>query len=80
MGLRLAGGPHVQASTGTFETFDPETGEFRVVEEGSPRSGHTATLLEDGTVLIAGCGTVPAELYDSGSDSLLFAPPMVAIS
>ncbi len=59
-GLVLVAGGDVPAADAaspddTAELFDPSTGKFRVT--GSmidPRSGHTATLLPDGAVLIAG--------------------------
>lgn len=73
----------------TAELFDPNTNSFRTVGElNSPRTGHTATLLADGKVLIAGgasnqglgvggvlTGTLPlqtAELFDPDTES--FAP------
>jgi hypothetical protein len=52
------------------ELYDPSTGTFAATGNMTiGRSGHTATLLPDGTVLIAGGGvgsssTVSAELYD----------------
>ncbi len=61
------------------ELFDPGSGARKVVEEMSgPRSGHTATLLPDGRVLIVGgygrfvspmesSTLASAELYDAGS-------------
>jgi hypothetical protein len=52
----------------TAEVFDPTTGTFSItggMEVG--RSGHTATLLSNGSVLVAGgglyLGLASAELY-----------------
>ena len=49
------------------ELYDPSTGTFTPTSDMSvPRIGHSATLLPDGRVLIAGgsLGVVNAELYD----------------
>src|SRR5439155_18420110 len=54
------------ASLSSAEVYDPAMGSFTVTGTmGQARDGHTATLLSDGRVLIAG-GTlsVSAELYD----------------
>ena len=65
------------------ELFDPATGRWTSAERSSdPRSGHTATLLPDGTVLVAGGSlgfgrtVASAELYDprDGSWSTTDAP------
>ena len=43
------------------EMFDPATGNFSPIGSmGAPRDGHTATLLNDGRILIAGGGTSTA--------------------
>jgi hypothetical protein len=60
-------------SLSSTEMFDPAAGKFRSIGSmGAPRYEHTATLLDDGRVLIAGGGDVgnsggagvnPAVLY-----------------
>jgi len=49
------------------EVYDPSTGSFsQIPSMGQERLGHTATLLQNGLVLIAGgSGQNTAELYDS---------------
>ena len=65
-------GAPVQAQN-TAELYDPDKGSFSMTGNMSiPRGGHTATLLTNGKVLIAGggdqgvgcTGSVTAELYD----------------
>src|ERR1044072_9486652 len=77
-----AGGPPVPFRTQvSAELYDPRTGTFSPTGNmTTPRSGHTATLLADGRVLIAGGGVTnanagaladpalaSAELYDPGT-------------
>lgn len=57
-------------SSATPNTFVP-TGAMR-----TRRSGATATLLEDGEVLIAGGGTASAELYNSRTGTFSATAPM----
>src|ERR1700676_344750 len=72
----IAGGqPSLGAAAYTSaELFDPSTGMF-VLTIGSmsvARTGHNATLLADGRVLITGGNTLVAELFDPGTG--MFAP------
>jgi len=56
----------------TAEVYDPATGSFTAVGEMTrPRSGHMATLLRDGRVLVIG-GAGDADLYDPVTST--FAP------
>jgi hypothetical protein len=63
----------VPASLPSAELFDPGSGTWTATGYmTTPRYGHTATLLHDGTVLVAGGSTThgtlaSAELYDPGS-------------
>ena len=56
------------------ELFDPATGEFRVTGSmATARGNHTATVLADGKVLIAGGESASgllntAEIYDPGTE------------
>jgi hypothetical protein len=65
----IAGGSVALASTkfedlASAEIFDPKTGKFSATGSMSePLVGATATLLKDGRVLIAGGGSISAELY-----------------
>ncbi len=69
---KISGGTVINIPQATVELFDPLTGTFgRAGSMTTERSGHTATLLSDGRVLIAGGGTTgdllpSAELYDPG--------------
>ena len=86
-GLLRTGGEAATGGRGTAlascELFDPESGAWvPAAPLGTPRAGHTATLLLDGTVLVAGgdlVGVRPdgtyraeslgtAERYDPGTD------------
>ena len=55
--------PHVPFASS--ELYDPATARFTPVDSmATARAGHTATLLQDGRVLITGGGLAGAELYD----------------
>lgn len=67
---------------GTAEIFDPSTRTWAAVSSLSPRLGHTATLLDDGRVLVAGGTSSPTgvmasvEIYDPTTRAWTSAMPM----
>ena len=67
----ITGGTDVynnNAALATAELFDPATGMFTLTGSMSvARTGHNATLLADGKVLITGGNTLVAELFDPGT-------------
>jgi len=62
----------VDGRTGITELFDPALGTWTVVGPQGfvERAYHTATLLSDGRVLVAG-GASPAALFDSATNTLV---------
>jgi N-acetylneuraminic acid mutarotase len=57
----------------TAELYNPDTGSFSSTGQMAlTRNGHTATLLPNGTVLVAGGGSPTAEVYDPSTG--LFFP------
>jgi hypothetical protein len=73
-----------EISIASAELYDPETNTFIPRGElNEPRSGHTATLLPDGQVLIAGGWgasgiTATAELYDPQSGEFRYTASLAA--
>ncbi|HSN53890.1 MAG TPA: kelch repeat-containing protein [Candidatus Sulfomarinibacteraceae bacterium] len=75
-----AGLPGTPAYLSSAEVWDPVTGDWELLTDvmGSARSGHSATVLHDGRVLVAGgrsgslTYTASADLFDPATDT--FAP------
>ena len=89
----IAGGTTTLSGTpvrATAELYDPATGTFNLTGDmNSPRAGHTATLLADGRVLIAGGDSqaggafgesdlASAELYDPTTGTFAVTGTMLA--
>jgi|GEM_PF-301044 len=71
-GLLLTGGPDPAGAPLAYcELFDPQTGDWTAAGSlGTPRVGHQATLLADGTVLVTGgdaAGVDADGVFDPGS-------------
>jgi acyl-CoA reductase-like NAD-dependent aldehyde dehydrogenase len=63
----IVGGTTSTGTTATVEVYDPSTGSFSVTGSmAEARAFHTATLLPNGKVLVAGGGdeNSTAEIYD----------------
>jgi YVTN family beta-propeller protein len=80
--LAVGGNPASGGITAAAEIYDPQTGAWSLTGSlNTPRDGHSATLLPDGRVLIAGgsnaTGTVAsAELFDPQAGTFLPAGAM----
>jgi N-acetylneuraminic acid mutarotase len=64
------------AALGSSEFYDPASGLWKATtgspitpREGFPTAGHTATLLPNGKVLVAGGGVAATELYNPATDT-----------
>jgi large repetitive protein len=68
----IAGGSADQTARNSAELFDPATGLFQPTGNmTSARSGHSATLLSDGRVLITGGVDQTAEIYDPAAGTFV---------
>ena len=66
----MTGGVVLDGNSKKSQVFDPGTGTWATTEMGQGRLRHTATLLPDTKVLVAGGGSgQQAELYDPSSNS-----------
>ena len=82
----IAGGSRnvgFRSELASAELYDPRSGTFRTAGSmNTPREGHTATLLRDGRVLIAGGSpngtrtTDSAEIFDPSSGRFTIVSPM----
>lgn len=86
-GAGSPGGGQTLRPQDSAEIFDPATGQWSpVASMGSPRFEHSATLLDDGRILVAGGlgpaqgdGLVPlasTELYDPAADAFVQSNPL----
>lgn len=77
-GTVLAAGHAVSAASSSAEVYDPAGGGFSITGDLiTPRTGHTATLIADGTVLFS--GGVPSYIASSALTSAeLYHPVKVA--
>jgi hypothetical protein len=84
-GGQTDGPPAISALLASAELYDPATGTFtQAGTMAQPRAGHTATLLPDGRVLIAGGWNAlspqaegTAEIYDPSTNGFTSSGPML---
>jgi hypothetical protein len=77
-GNEFNGYPTWLTPTSTAELYDPVTGSFAMTGSMAVgRSGHTASLLNDGRVLIVGGGPPTAEIYDPVTGAFSVVPGLI---
>jgi Galactose oxidase, central domain len=76
-------GGYFAGTTTTVESYDPSTGKFTAIGNMAfPRGGHTATLLPNGTVLLAGgYGYAGIGKYSGAfSSAEIYTPPVPVLA
>jgi hypothetical protein len=77
----ITGGNGASGTLASAELYDPSTETFSAAGTmTTPRSSHTATLLQNGTVLLAGGGTATAEIYDPTTGTFTTTPGTMSVA